>query len=310
MQNVPVRALYHSRRPDISFGDMINWQQCDLLDVWQLEDALQGISHIYHCAAMISFDPRKKKQIIQHNVTLTANVVNAALDAGISKMVHVSSVAALGRPVSQKDSGPVLIGENFPWMPGKNNSAYAESKYLSELEVWRGIAEGLPAVIVNPATILGAGDWEKGSAHLMKIVDEEFPWFTQGVNGWVNVKDVASAMILLMDSAISAERFILSCGNYAYKDVFTQMAQMLHRRPPHRKAGKWMTEIVWRLKLLQSRMAGKEAVISRETARTAQTQHLYNNEKFLRWFPQFHYYTLGETIEQMAELYLQQNKHG
>lgn len=301
----PVRALYRKHKPETDFGPRVEWLACDLLDTASLSDAFKDVQQVYHCAATVSFDPGRRRELMEENVTITGNVVNAALDNGIRKLIHVSSVAALGRG-SGSDNGraPFLIGEEEPWEESKYNSQYAQGKYLSELEVWRGIAEGLHAAIVNPAVILGEGDWTRGAPKLMQIVYDEFPWFTSGINAWVDVEDVVKAMVLLMDSEISGERFILSSGNYAYREVFTKMANALNRRPPRKLATKWMTALVWRTELLKSRLANKEATITRETARNAQSQYFYRNEKFLRAFPGFQYHNLDETIGRMAQAFL------
>jgi nucleoside-diphosphate-sugar epimerase len=300
---VPVRALYRQHKPDPDPD--IEWLPCDLLNTASLSDAFKDVKQVYHCAATVSFDPRRQKETIEQNITITANVVNAALDEGVQKLIHVSSIAALGRGRAVDDNAaPFLIDEEEHWEESKNNSQYAQGKYLSELEVWRGIAEGLHAAIVNPAVILGEGDWTRGAPKLMQIVYDEFPWFTSGINAWVDVEDVVKAMVLLMDSEISGERFILSSGNYAYKEVFTKMANALNRRPPHKLATKWMTALVWRIELLKSRLANKEATITRETARNAQSQYFYQNEKFLRAFPGFQYHKLDETIDRMAQAFL------
>ncbi len=299
-QPIPVKGLYHSRKPDITYPNL-SWQACDLLDIFAVEEALQGITHVYHCAAIVSFDPDKSRQIVQENVAGTANLVNAALEAGIEKLVHVSSVASLGRSAAANGS---QIDEETYWEEHKNNSAYAESKYLAEMEVWRGMAEGLNAAIVNPGVILGEGDWSKGSARLVQIVYDEFPWFTEGVNSWVDVKDVAEAMVMLMNSQVSDERYIISNGNYPYREVFSDIAVALNRKPPFKKASAWMTEIVWRAEVLKSRLANKEITISKESARTAQSKYYYNNNKFLQQFPSFRYRPLAETIQRIAKAFL------
>lgn len=302
-QPLPVVALYNSRKPQADTGKGITWKQCDLLDVFAVEEIMQGITQVYHCAAIVSFDARKKDQMIQGNVAATANVVNAALDAGVEKLVHVSSIAALGRKPEAAAEG-ALITEDTHWEESKANSAYAESKFQSEMEVWRAMAEGLNAAIVNPAIILGEGDWDSGSANLMQIVYKEFPWYTEGINAWVDVKDVAAAMVTIMDSDISDERYIISAGNYAYRDVFTEMANALNRKPPHKKASSWMTEIVWRMEVLKSRIADRQVTISKESARTAQTKCYYSNEKLLRQFPGFKYHSLKDTVARMAAAFL------
>lgn len=301
-QPLPVRGLYHSRKPDLVLPGL-SWKSCDLLDIFAVEEALKGVTHIYHCAAIVSFDPGRRRQMIQENVAGTANLVNAALEAGIRKMVHVSSVAALGRAGSEQ----ALIDEETHWEDHRGNSAYAESKYLAEMEVWRGMAEGLNAVIANPGIILGEGDWNKGSARLVQIVYDEFPWFTEGINAWVDVKDVARALVTLMDSDIEEQRYILSAGNFSYRDVFTQIARALDRRPPYKKATPWMTEIVWRAEVLKSRIANKEVTISKESARTAQSVFRYDNAKFLQQFPAFGYTALEDTVTRIAAAFRQKH---
>ncbi|WP_106522025.1 NAD-dependent epimerase/dehydratase family protein [Taibaiella chishuiensis] len=300
-QPLPVIALYNSRRPEGPASPGLTWKQCDLLDIFSVAAAMEGITQVYHCAAIVSFDPRKKEDMIQANVEGTANLVNAALEAGVEKLVHVSSIAALGRTAEALAAG---INEDTHWEESKDNSAYAESKFRSEMEVWRAMAEGLNAAIVNPAIILGEGDWDSGSANLMQIVYKEFPWYTDGVNAWVDVKDVVAAMIAIMSSDISDERYIISAGNFAYKEVFTAMAHALNRKPPYKHASPWMTEIVWRMEVLKSRIAKRQVTISKESARTAQTRCYYSNEKLLRDFPGFTYHTLQDTVSRMAAAFL------
>lgn len=306
-KGVPTRALYHSNPPqEEPPHSTIEWKACDLLDISALLESMEGVDIVIHTAAIVSFDPRKKQEMIELNVNMSAQVVNVALDENIQRLIHVSSIAALGRalqPGQKIYDDAIEIDEESYWVESKNNSSYAKSKYLSELEVWRGMAEGLNAVIINPSLILGEGDWTKGSAQLMDVVAKEFPWFTNGINGWVDVKDVVKAILLLIDSPIKETRYIINNGNYSYKDIFSQMAQLLNKKPPHRKASPWMTEIVWRIELLKSRLLGKEAVITKESARTAQTKCLYDNQKFLKDFPQFHYTPIEETLKRMAEAY-------
>ena len=176
-QGKPVRALYRSAVPAYTGADKVEWVQGDILDVISLEEALNGVSQVYHCAAVVSFNPKRINELFQVNVEGTANVVNACINAGVQKLLYVSSVAALGR--MREDSA---IDENMHWSPKTNNSEYGKSKYLAEMEVWRGIGEGLKAVIVNPTIILGAGDWNAGSTQIFKTVYNEFPWYTGGIN--------------------------------------------------------------------------------------------------------------------------------
>lgn len=307
-QPLPVRALYHSHVPATRYAS-VTWQQCNLLDIYDVAAAMKGITHIYHCAGIVSFDPRRKHAVIQENTTMTAHVVNAALDQQVERMIHISSVAALGRGIPSGADGMLHLDEDMEYEEHIQNSSYAQGKFRAEMEVWRGMAEGLSAAILNPSVILGEGNWEEGSANLMKIVYSEFPWYTTGINGWVDVKDLVRAMLLLMQSPVNEERFIINNGNYAYLDIFTKMAKALNRKPPHQKAGSFITEIVWRMEYLKSMVAGKAITISKETARTAQLKCEYDNKKFLKLFPDFQYTPIDHTIQRMAAAFLKDRKH-
>ncbi len=291
---VPIRALYHTQIP-LLFRETkvhnIEWKQVDILDFSQLEQAFEGITQVYHCAAMVSYDPREKEQMMQINVEGTANVVNISLAMGIQKLLYVSSIATLG-----KETNKAWITEKADWVEGNENSNYAISKYQAEMEVWRGIAEGLPAIIIHPSIILGEGNWEKSSSHLFKIVYDEFSFYTQGSTAWVDVQDVVKAMIVLMHSDIQAENFIVSGGNHTYLEVFTWMANAMQKKPPFRKANHWMTECVWRLSYLKSILTGSKASITKETARAAQQFHYFDNSKLLKALPGFSYTPIEETI--------------
>ena len=188
-QGKQVKAIYN-KTPLADFqSENFQQYQCNILDVIGLEEAMQDIELVYHCAAIVTFNPKRKQEMFKINVEGTANVVNAALDAGVKKMVYVSSVAALGRI---RENEPV--NESMNWMEETSNSNYGQSKYMAEMEVWRGIGEGLDAVIVNPVIILGVGDWDWGSTKIFQSVYNEFPWYSDGITGFVDVKDVAAVM--------------------------------------------------------------------------------------------------------------------
>ncbi|HMD00694.1 MAG TPA: NAD-dependent epimerase/dehydratase family protein [Ferruginibacter sp.] len=299
-KNEPVRALYN-RTPltDIQH-DRLEQVQCNILDVVGLEEAIQGIDKVYHCAAVVTFNPRRKAEMFKINIEGTANVVNAALDAGIKKMVHVSSVAALGRIREN-----TAINETMNWSEETSNSRYGQSKYLAELEVWRGIGEGLDAVMVNPVMIMGEGDWDNSSSKIFKSVYEEFPWYSEGTTGFVDVRDVAKAMIMLMESDISAERFIISAEDRSFKDVFGLIAKEFHKKPPHKKVTPTLASIVWRLEAIKSRFTGKDPLVTKETAKTALAKVHFDNNKLKKFFPDFSYRPLEETIKDTCAAFQQ-----
>jgi dihydroflavonol-4-reductase len=298
-QGEKLRALYRSTIPAALNLPGVEWVKGDILDVVSLEESMQDVQEVYHCAAVVSFNPKKKAQLHQVNVEGTANVVNASLDAGIRKMVFMSSVAALGR--IRKDGKP--IDESMNWSEETSNSEYGKTKYLAEMEVWRGIGEGLNAVMVNPVIILGAGDWERGSAEVFKSAYDEFPWYTSGSGGFVDVLDVVKAMQLLMKSDISGERFILCGLNTTYRDIFTRIANGFGKKPPHRAVTPLLSELVWRLEAIKSKFTGKDPLLTAETAKTAMADVQFDQSKLLQRFPAFSYTSIENSIERICREY-------
>jgi dihydroflavonol-4-reductase len=296
---LPVRAIYKTSIPSFlpdTDEQYIEWVAADVLNFSELETAFQQVNYVYHCAAIVSYDKRMLDTMMHINVEGTANVVNLCLLNDVKKMVHVSSIASLGKSDS-------IITEAAEFDENEVISNYAKSKFEGEMEVWRGIAEGLNAVIVNPAVILGEGNWERSSSNLFKIVYDGFKYYTNGATAWIDVKDVVHAMILLMDSSISNQRFILSSGNYSFKEVFTWMANSMNKKPPYRFASPWMSELVWRLAYVKSILTNKVATITKETAKSAYQISRYSNEKFLTAFPDFQFNDIKNTIERIGKSY-------
>ncbi len=293
LQGNQVRAIYN-KTPLADFNNTnLQQLQCDILDVVGLEQAMKDVDQVYHCAAIVSFNPKRKEEMYKINIEGTANVVNAALDAGIKKMVYVSSVAALGR-IRENE----LINETMNWTEETSNSAYGQSKYLAEMQVWRGIGEGLNAVMVNPVVILGAGNWNSGSSQIFKTAYDEFPWYTDGSTGFVDVKDVAKAMIALMNSDVSAERFIISAENRTYAEVFNLMANAFGKKPPHKKVTPLLAKIVWRLEAVKSFFTGRDPLLTKETAATAMTKANFDNSKLKTTLPGFTYRKIEDSINE------------
>ena len=294
-KGTPVTGLYRSAIPVFDDAEKANWIQADILDIVALEEAMQGMQQVYHCAAIVSFDSKNTKQLDKTNIEGTANVVNACLNQGIEKLLFVSSVAALGR-IRENEA----INETMNWTEETSNSAYGKSKYLAEMEVWRGIGEGLNAVIVNPVIILGSGDWLKGSSAIFKSAYDEFPWYTEGKSGFVDVIDVVKAMVLLMESTINAQRFIISSDNIGYREIFTMIAHAFHKKPPHKKVTKLIAEIVWRLEAVKSWFTKKTPLLTKETANTARANVSFDNTKLLEQLPGFSYQPLSNSIERIC----------
>ncbi|MFT3703387.1 MAG: NAD-dependent epimerase/dehydratase family protein [Agriterribacter sp.] len=293
-----VIALYRTAIPAEDYAASVQWIQGDILDITLLEEMMQQAEQVYHCAAMVSFNPSKKYELLKINAEGTANVVNAALHSGIKKLVYVSSVSAIGRNREGEN-----VTELLKWDEEKNNSNYGRSKYFAEMEVWRGISEGLNAVIVNPTIILGSTNWE-GSAALFKKAWEEFPWYTEGSSGFVDAADVAKVMVALMDSDITGERFILNAENWPFRKVFTSMANAFGKKPPHKKVTAFMASVIWRMEKIRSAVTGKEPLLTKETVNTAQKNVSFDNSKLLKALPVFQYKPLQQTIEDYCQEFM------
>jgi nucleoside-diphosphate-sugar epimerase len=302
-QGKPVKAIYRSVIPVFEGSEQVQWQQADILDILSLEHAMQDVEQVYHCAAIVSFNPRKKDTLFQTNIEGTANIVNACLNTGVKKLLFVSSVAALGR--IRKGT---TVNETMNWSKETSNSEYGKTKYLAEMEVWRGEAEGLTSVVVNPTIILGESEWTKGSTGIFKTIYDEFPWYTEGVSGFVDVNDVVKAMILLMESDVAGERFILNGDNVTYKSVFDTIAGCFGKKPPYKKVTPFMAELVWRYEGLKGKITGVDPLLTKETAATAQSKVYFDNNKLLKQFPGFRYTAVGDTIQRICS-YLKAKHH-
>lgn len=289
------RALYRSHIPDV-VKDKAEWVKGDILDVIALEENMQGIKQVYHAAGYVSFNPKHKAVMHKINIEGTANVVNACLDAKVDKLVHVSSVAALGRI---RVDGP--INENMNWTEETSNSEYGRTKFLAEMEVWRGISEGLNAAMVNPVIIIGEyGDWTKGSMNIFRNISKGFKWFTGGSTGFVDADDVAKAMVMLMNSNVSDERFVISAENLPYRSLFNMIADGFNVKRPDTPVTPFISAIVWRLEKIKSLLTGAEPLITKETARTGMTAATFDNGKFLSAFPAFSYNPLELSVKRIC----------
>ncbi len=255
----------------------LEWIDGDVLDIQSLEMAMVGVSHVYHCAALVSYSARDAEKLLQINGDGTTNVVNAAIEAGVVKLCHISSVSTLGK---NTDGSPST--ERTSWKRSQNNSVYGLSKYLAEREVWRGTAEGLPAVIVNPSIILGPSKPMQSSGMLMALLQKGIPYYPGGTAGYVDVRDVSRMSITLMESDVVNEKFILSSENLPFRQLLNTAAETFGNKPPHFAVKPWMLGLAWRALALGSSFTGKVPRITKETAKSASIKNAYNNEKVRR----------------------------
>ncbi|MBB2146612.1 NAD-dependent epimerase/dehydratase family protein [Pedobacter sp. LMG 31464] len=275
-QNLKVRALKRttSSIPDLlRENKLVEWFVADINEPESLEDAFENITQVYHCAAFISFDPKDKAKLLKINIEGTSNIVNLCAEHQ-ARLVHVSSIAALGNA----KKGEQITEKDF-WEYDSKVHAYAISKYEGEMEVWRGIAEGLNAVIVNPAVIIGKNAGFEGSGAIFKLVKDGLKFYTDGATGIVDVEDVAKAMILLMNSEVFAERYTLSADNLNYKDFFAEIATGFGIKPPKTEAKPWMLGIAWRAAKLASLFTQKAPALTQDAARSSFNLSYYSNAK-------------------------------
>lgn len=272
------------------------WVECDILEVSELDNLFAGVDKIYHCAAIVSYDPAKRRDIFQTNVEGTANVVNAALTNNVRRLLHVSSVAAIGEPCM----GGTMLDESLPWKNARV-SDYSKSKHLAEMEVWRGLSEGLSVIIINPSIVLGCNDWNKGSTEIFKTIYNEFPWYSEGIHGFVDVDDVAQAAVSLMSSDIDGERFIVNGVNISYKDLFNKIANAFGKRPPHKKITPLLSEVVWRTSYIKGLLLHKPSMLTKHSARIALSDIQYDNSKLLQFLPGFRYTDIDQTINNICK---------
>jgi dihydroflavonol-4-reductase len=281
----------------------VEWFDCDIRDAVGLEEAMAGVDAIIHAAAKVSFSGKDRRELFGVNIEGTMHVVNTALEQGVKRFIHVSSVAALGRT-----AGGGEVTEEKVWEDSKLNTSYAISKFRGEMEVWRGFGEGLPVAIVNPGTLLGYGDWNSSSCALFRSVFREFPWYTEGINGFVDVTDTARAVVRLLESDISGQRYILNGDNWSFRHLFETMAAGFGKKPPHREVTPFLSGVAWRMEKIKSLMTGKPSLLTRESARVARSKTFFDNGKILRQLPGFRFTPLEETIGAACRAYLEQGR--
>jgi dihydroflavonol-4-reductase len=285
------------------FFEKVEWITGDVLDTIGLEEAMEGMDAVIHAAAKVSFVSDERKEMLQTNIDGTANVVNAAIAQNIKRFIHISSVAALGRTADGE-----TVSEDKQWQDGNLHTNYAISKYRAEMEVWRAIGEGLNAAIVNPGTIIGYGDWNTSSCAIFKSIYDEFPWYSNGINGFADVEDVAKAVILLLNSNITGERFILNGDNWSFRQLFNTIADGLGKEHPSKKATPLLAAIAWRMEKVKSFFSNKPSLLTKESARIAQTKTYFDNSKIQKYLPGFTFTPLEQTIRQACVSYLEQAK--
>ncbi|MGI9530198.1 NAD-dependent epimerase/dehydratase family protein [Lutimonas sp.] len=288
LSNDSVRAI-HQRSSDLNavkkvfacytaeaeeMFNKIRWVEASLEDIPALDTAFEDITQVYHCAALVSFIRSEYKKMRRINIDGTTNIANLCISHKIQKLCFVSSVAAI------ENAAPgVIMDESDNWSSTSDKSGYSITKYGSEMEVWRASQEGVPVVIVNPGVIIGAGFWHKGSGSMFRKIQKGLKFYTKGITGFVGVEDVVKVMQRLMDSDITNERFVLVSENLSYQEIFSMIAAALNKPKPGIRINRFMSECIWRLEYIRSKLTLSPPLLTKRTARSALANHPYTSEK-------------------------------
>ena len=279
----------------------IEWFKSDITEVPAMIPAFVDVEKVYHCAALISFNPKDYREMRKVNIHGTAIIVNLAIDAKVKKLCFVGSIAALGNSIKNE-----VITEENEWNKEDDNSGYSITKFGAEMEVWRASQEGVDVVIVNPGVILGSGFWNSGSSKLFSKIAKGFKYYTEGVTGFVGVKDVVHAMIHLMNSTIKNERFIMVSENKTFKDVLSKIALTLNKKAPSIRIKPWQSGFAWRFSKIISLFTGKEPLLSKYSARSAHNISEYSSEK-IKTAIDFKFRQIKMVIEDIGRDFLTKN---
>jgi len=288
---------YYTKDPS-ALIEKIEWTEGDVLDYYGLCDIMDDVKHVYHTAALVSFQSSDKEQMMATNIRGTANVVNACLESGVEKLCHVSSVAALGH----RDDG-MPVDEQTPWKYDSMVSAYAISKFFAETEVWRGIEEGLTAVIVNPTVVMGPGNWQRGSSSIMTAIYHGLCFYPSGSTGYVDVRDVVNVMIALTESPVCNEKFILNSENLSYKTTFEMMSTALGLKTRWKEAPSFLLSLGCALDTIRSFIFRTSPRLTRELILAGQAHVAYSNKKITETCG-WHFIPIQESIAHMAQCFL------
>lgn len=282
---------------NLKASSLIEWVDADITDYFALSELFERVTQVYHCAAKISYQKEDAEHMMHINTEGTRHIVNLSIEYG-ARLLHVSSIAALGsnklgRPVDEKDK----------WEYDIHMSNYSLSKYKSELEVWRGITEGLDAVIINPSVIMGTSSTKSGSAAIFNLIQKGIKIYPPGSVGIVDVDDVADIMLLLMNKKeITAQRYVLNSENISNKELLQQIAALLGKKAPTIAATPFMLQLAWRAAKLLALVTGKRPALTEESARASAERLLYSNAKITKEL-NYTFKPLYKTLQEMASTY-------
>lgn len=312
LQNKKIKAIFRTKNSlkavkkvfsyytkDSSLFEKIQWVKADVTNIVLLEKAFKNVTQVYHTAALVSFSPSDYKLMRKVNIEGTANVVNLCIDKKIKKLCFISSIATISKKIENK-----FIDESGEWNKKKSNYGYAITKYGAEMEVWRGTQEGVNAVIVNPGLILGGGFWNKGMGAVISKIYKGLPFYSEGVEGCVDVNDVAKICYLLMESNVVNERYVLVAESKSFKWLFKEFALNFNVKKPYIKARKWMSAIFWRVEYVKWLFTKKEPLLTKHSAKSLYKKKYYSSDKIKKQL-NFSFIPIKNSIKQVCNFYLQ-----
>lgn len=278
----------------------IEWMVADINNIPDLEKAFEGVHHVYHCAALISFDPDDYEQLHKINVEGTANIVNLCSAHKIKKLCYVSSIAAIGR-----SNGEQMATEDNEWSHPQP-SVYSITKTAAELEVWRGSQENVPVVVINPGVILGPGFWETGSGTLFKRAKKSPKYFPPGGTGFVAIADVVEIMTTLMASDIQNERFIVISENLTYREILRKLTMAMDIDPPNKQIPFWALEILWRIDWLWCLLTNIKRHLTSASVYSLKNREIFSNAKLIERLD-YNFKPLEDIIVFSTKIFIEEN---
>ncbi|MCM4150700.1 NAD-dependent epimerase [Arenibacter sp. N53] len=278
----------------------ISWIEADLNDLPALEIAFENVTHVYHCAALISFDPNDYELLRTVNIEGTKNIVNLCIANAIKKLCYTSSIGAIGRTLDNQEAT-----EETEWNSQQSN-VYAMTKMDAELEVWRGAQEGLPVVIINPGVILGPGFWNTGTGLLFKTSFKARKFYPPGGTGFVTVSDVVNIMSQLMESSITNEKYIIVADQLSYKEILYKVTKGFGKPSPNRELKFWELEILWRLDWLRNIFWNRGRKLTKISVSSLRKNQKFNNDKIQKQLG-YSFEALDRTIEMSCQKFIERN---
>lgn len=250
----------------------------DILDRDSLTKYMKGADYVFHTAGLVSFDNRLREQLLRVNAQGVRSVVDAAIHAGVKRLVHTSSVAAIGIPAEGD-----VADETAEYNRFRHNVAYGDSKHYGEVEIKEGIERGLDAVIVNPGSIMGQRDVYFHSGILLKVLKgmRIVPYVSGGMCV-VGADDVVDGEIAALKSGRTGERYVLGSENMTFKDLFAQICQVVGAPAPSLHVPLWAARGAASFLEALSGITRKPPVLTKAHVVSATLPHYFSSEKAKR----------------------------